>query len=190
MAKKVDIILSRFKKLKTEKQNLKGIYELISEYVYNRKYDNSSTPNSGLFISETIFDNTAQRANGIMSNVMVNNIWPNGPRTFACGRTWDTPDTAEIKEWFNFVNAQMYSVMDNTRAGLQTALDEYMLDQGSYGISGIYVEEVEDDFTVPIRYKAWNIKNTKKTKKKNKKNLFKKLSKFFEKNEINFFESL
>lgn len=159
MAKKVDIILSRFKKLKTEKQNLKGIYELISEYVYNRKYDNSSTPNSGLFISETIFDNTAQRANGIMSNVMVNNIWPNGPRTFACGRTWDTPDTAEIKEWFNFVNAQMYSVMDNTRAGLQTALDEYMLDQGSYGISGIYVEEVEDDFTVPIRYKAWNIKN-------------------------------
>lgn len=158
MAKKVDIILERFKKLKTQKQNLKPIYELISEYVYNRKYDGQGVPNSGLFVTEEIFDNTAQRANGIMSNVMVNNIWPNGPRTFACGKTWDTPDTAKIKGWFEYVNAQMYSVMDNTRAGLQTALDEYMLDQGAYGISGIYVEEVDHDNNVPVRYKAWNIK--------------------------------
>ncbi len=159
MSKKVDTILQRFKQLQTKKQNLKPLYELISEYVYNRKFNGNGVPNAGIFTSEDVYDNTAQRANGIMANVMVNNIWPNGPRTFACGRTWDTPDTKPIKGWFSYVNSQMYSVMDNTRAGLQTALDEYMLDQGAYGISGIYVEEVENDNNIPIRFKSWNIKN-------------------------------
>ncbi len=156
---RIDNIFNRFKTLKTNKQSLKGLYSLISEYVYNRKFDGHGVPNAGIFADEDIFDNTAQRANGIMANVMVNNIWPNGPRTFSVGRTWDTPDTEEIKSYFEYVNAQMYSVMDNTRAGLQTALDEYMTDQGAYGISGIYVEEKDEDTTVPIRYKAWSIKD-------------------------------
>ncbi len=156
---RIDAILHRFKTLKSRKQTLIPLYELISEYVYNRKYDGYGIPNAGIFADEDIYDNTAQRANGIMANVMVNNIWPNGPRTFSVGRTWDTPDTEEIKKYFEFVNQQMYSVMDNTRAGLQTAFDEYMLDQGAYGISGVYVEEKETDPVVPIRYKSWGIKD-------------------------------
>ena len=157
--KRIDTIFQRFKALKTNKQSLKSLYSLISEYVYNRKFEGHGVPNAGIFADEDIFDNTALRANGIMSNVMVNNIWPNGPRTFTIGRTWDTPDTDEIKAYFEYVNAQMYAVMDNTRAGLQTALDEYMNDQGAYGISGIYVEEKADDNAVPVRYKAWSIKD-------------------------------
>lgn len=156
---RIDTILHRFKTLKARKQSLIPLYSLISEYVYNRQYDGYGVPNAGIFADEDIYDNTAQRANGIMSNVMVNNIWPNGPRTFFIGRTWNTQDTEEIKKYFAFVNQQMYSVMDNTRAGLQTALDEYMLDQGAYGISGIYVEEKESDSSVPIRYKSWGIKD-------------------------------
>lgn len=156
---RIDAILHRFKTLKARKQSLVPLYDLISEYVYNRKYDGYGIPNAGIFADEDIYDNTAQRANGIMANVMVNNIWPNGPRTFSVGRTWDTPDTEEIKKYFEFVNQQMYSVMDNTRAGLQTALDEYMLDQGAYGISGVYVEEKDTDPATPIRYKSWGIKD-------------------------------
>ena len=116
--KRIDTIFQRFKALKTNKQSLKSLYSLISEYVYNRKFEGHGVPNAGIFADEDIFDNTALRANGIMSNVMVNNIWPNGPRTFTIGRTWDTPDTDEIKAYFEYVNAQMYAVMDNTRAGL------------------------------------------------------------------------
>lgn len=155
---RINNIFQRFRVLKRNKQSLKSLYSLISEYVYNREYDNNKeVPNSGIFADEDIYDNTAQRANGIMANVMVNNIWPNGPRTFFLNRTWNTPDTAEVKAYFEYVNQQMYSVMDNTKAGLQTALDEYMLDQGSFGISGIYVKEKENDDTVPIRYEAWGI---------------------------------
>ncbi len=156
---RISVIIERFNKLKQKKQNLKGLYDLISEYVYNRKFDGGNVPNAGIFTKEDIFDNSAQRANGIMANVMVNNIWPNGPRTFSINRTWDTKDTQENKAWFEYVNQQMYSVMDNPRAGLQTALDEYMLDQGAYGISGIYVEEKTDDALVPVRFKPWNIKS-------------------------------
>lgn len=159
MANKVDIILSRHQKLKSEKATLNGIYSLISEYVFNKKYNIGDTPNGGLFVDGDIYDNNGLRANSIMSNVMVNNLWPNGPRTFRIKPTWDTPDTKEIKEWFKWVNSQMYGVMDNARAGLITALDEYMLDQGSFGISGVYVSEVEDDITCPVRYTAWDIKS-------------------------------
>lgn len=155
---RIGVILERYKKLKSKKQNLKGLYDLISEYVYNRKFDGGGVPNSGIFTKEDIFDNSAQRANAIMANVMVNNIWPNGPRTFSINRTWDTRDTQENKAWFEHVNQQMYSVMDSPRAGLQTALDEYMLDQGAFGISGVYVEEKEDDELVPVRFKPWNVK--------------------------------
>ena len=159
MANRVDTLLSRHQKLKSEKAVLHGIYELISEYVFNKKYNLEKTPNSGIFVDGDVYDNTGLRANSIMSNVMVNNLWPNGPRTFKVKRTWDTPDTQEMKEWFKYVNSQMHTVMDNTRAGLVTALDEYMLDQGSYGISGIYVSENDIDPSCPIRYTAWDIKS-------------------------------
>lgn len=155
---RINNIFQRFKVLKNNKRSLISLFKLISEYVYNRKYDGQDIPNAGIFADEDIYDNTAQRANGIMANVMVNNIWPNGPRTFSLGRTWDTPDTEEIKTYFSYVNQQMYSVMDNTKAGLQTALDEYMLDQGAFATSGIYVKEKEDDRAVPVRYEAWSIK--------------------------------
>lgn len=155
---RINNIFQRFKVLKNNKQSLTSLFSLISEYVYNRKYDRYGVPNSGIFADGDIYDNTAQRANGIMANVMVNNIWPNGPRTFSLGRTWDTPDTEEVKNYFSYVNQQMYSVMDNTKAGLQTALDEYMLDQGAFATSGIYVKEKEDDRAVPVRYEAWSIK--------------------------------
>lgn len=159
MANRVDTLLSRHQKLKAEKSILNGVYELISEYVFNKKYNLGKTPNGGIFVDGDIYDNTGLRANSIMSNVMVNNLWPNGPRTFKVKRTWDTPDTQAIKDWFKYVNSQMHTVMDNTRAGLVTALDEYMLDQGSYGISGIYVSENEIDPSCPIRYTAWDIKS-------------------------------
>ena len=155
---RINNIFQRFKVLKNNKRSLISLFKLISEYVYNRKYDGQDIPNAGIFADEDIYDNTAQRANGIMANVMVNNIWPNGPRTFSLGRTWDTPDTEEVKTYFSYVNQQMYSVMDNTKAGLQTALDEYMLDQGAFATSGIYVKEKEDDKAVPVRYEAWSIK--------------------------------
>lgn len=158
MATKVENLLQRNERLKAEKAPLKGLYSLISEYIFNRKYDTYGVPTSGIFADEDVYDNTGMRANSIMANVMVNNLWPNGPRTFSIGSTWDTPQTDEIKKYWAWVNQQMYSVMDSSRAGLLTAFDEYMIDQGSYGVSGIYVAEDEYDFNVPVRYKMWNVK--------------------------------
>lgn len=114
MANRVATLLARHKKLQSEKAVLNGIYSLISEYVFNKKYNLAGTPNGGLFVDGDIYDNTGLRANSIMSNVMVNNLWPNGPRTFRVRKTWDTPDTKENKDWFKWVNSQMYSVMDNS----------------------------------------------------------------------------
>ncbi|UKI40498.1 MAG: hypothetical protein L6V95_09920 [Candidatus Melainabacteria bacterium] len=70
------------------------MFSLISEYVYNRKYDRYGVPNSGIFADGDIYDNTAQRANGIMANVMVNNIWPNGIEHFL----WEELGTHPIRK--------------------------------------------------------------------------------------------
>jgi len=156
---RVQTLINRYGQLKREKVYLIGLYQLISEYVFSRKQNfnvNVATP--GTFVNEDVYDNTAIRANIIMANVMVNNLWPNGPRTFKLTPTWDMPDTEEIKNYYEYANRQMYSVMDNPRSGLITALDEYMLDQGGYGTSGLAVFEEEDDWQVPVRYKAWDVK--------------------------------
>lgn len=158
-SRKVKNILERFGKMKQRKNTLLPMYRLISEYVYNKKFEGYGMPNACIFTDEDIYDNTAPRANAIMANVMSNNLWPNGPRTFVLRKTWDTSDTDEIKNYFEYVNKQLYSIMDNPRAGLQTALDEHMTDQGGYGISGIGVEEDDKDSTCPIRYKAHSVVN-------------------------------
>ena len=64
---RINNIFQRFKVLKNNKRSLNSLFQLISEYVYNRKYDGQDIPNAGIFADEDIYDNTAQRANGIMA---------------------------------------------------------------------------------------------------------------------------
>ena len=158
-------ILNRVKLIKDRhdagvklKQNWLTMYQLIGDYVMTRKQNFLSTSNPGEFLTEQLFSNTAPEANRTMTSALLGNLWPNGGRSFRIQRPRNIPESAEIKKYFEDVSSILADNMDLPEAGLATALDEYMLDQGAFGISGIHTEATEDIF-IPIRYHAINIKN-------------------------------
>lgn len=155
-------IIERYKAMKTEKYNWNVLYEKLGEYVFQRKKHFTSEPIPGEVLNEFVYDDTASNANHLLAASMLGALWPAGAKSFRIGmpkgleRELDG-DTEEVKRYYQFVTDTMADYMDNPKAGLRTALEEYMLDQGVFGISGIHVED-QDDFEVPVAYRAVDAK--------------------------------
>jgi hypothetical protein len=167
---KVRKLLMRYKELQAEKQLWHPIYELISEYVMYRKKTFNYIYTPGQSYAEDVFDSTAPDAAALMMSALLGALWPNGAKSIRIAPPQDLrrqielatggeqDDTDEIKQYYQFVTEEMARYMDNPKSGLRTALEEYMWDQTSFGISGILIEE-RDDNEVPIRYKALDAKS-------------------------------
>jgi hypothetical protein len=160
--KKARMILDRHKEMKTEKQPWLNLYQLLGEYIMTRKQHFTSNVNPGEMQNDKIFDDTAPNAVHLMAASLIGALWPNGPKTFQIsmpfGLEREVGDTEECKQYYQFVTKRMAEFMDNPKAGLVTSLEEYMLDQGAFGISGIGTFE-QDDPEVPVIYKAVDAKN-------------------------------
>lgn len=160
---RVDRILDRHKKMKAEKTNWLPLYQLCAEYIMTRKQGFTVEAVPGMMQTEHIFDDTAPNANSLMAAALIGALWPNGAKSFRIGMPHGMEDelgweTEEIKLYYQKVTTRMAEYMDNPKAGFKTALEEYMLDQGAFGISGIMIEENEDDFEVPLAYRAVDAK--------------------------------
>lgn len=158
-------ILDRFKEMKTEKSNWNQLYQWVAEYVMTRKQGFNATPVPGEIQTLKIFDDTATNANYLMCSALIGALWPNGGKSFRIAMPMgmaedlnEGGETEEVKNWYQFVSARMAEYMDNPKSGLITSLEEYMLDQGSFGISGIMVEDNDDDFEAPLTYRAVDAK--------------------------------
>lgn len=161
VSKRVDHILKRFERLKTEKQLWHPLYTLVGNYVSTLKqhFDTESMP--GELLNEQVFDDTAPNANMMMAATMIGALWPNGSKTFQIAPPMALETLAlenqEIKDYYAFVTRTMASVFDHPRSGFLTSLEEYMKDQGAFGISGIGAYD-EEDAEVPVLFKALDAK--------------------------------
>lgn len=159
--KRVDTILERHEKLRQEKEPWLPMYQLIGEYVMTRKQNFTTTKTAGEFLTEHLFDNTAGKANHLMSASMVGAHWPNGARTFRIGAPFGLKDTGweteQVKQFYQWQTKQMIAAMDHPKAGLMLSLQEFMTDQGAFGISGIGAFD-NDDLEVPVRFMATDAK--------------------------------
>lgn len=156
---KVHAAKQRLKTLQTRKTLWLTMYQFVGMYIMLRKQNFLNYLQPGSFLTDRIFDSTAVHANAQMAASLLGALWPNGARSFKIVRPPNLPDTKEVKDFFIWQSQTMTDVMDDTKGGLPTALSEYMLDQGSFGISGISVLENKKDPAVPIRYRAINVKN-------------------------------
>ncbi len=156
-SKRIRTILDRLKNLKRRKTFWLSHFQLIGEYVLTRKQNFTERNEPGAFLDRELFDNTASKSNAIMSSAMLGNLWPNGAKTFQIIRPRNIAESAEIKEYFEKVTLEMTSLMDDSRSGLTISLNEYMLDQGAFGTSGIGIFE-NPKGPLPIRYRAWDVK--------------------------------
>lgn len=117
----------------------------------------------GVMQTDQIFDDTAPSANVLMAASLIGALWPSGAKTFRISMPYGMDEdlggeTEEVKQYYQFVTQRMAEYMDNPKAGLVTALEEYMLDQGAFGISGIMIEDQETNYEVPLAYRAVDAK--------------------------------
>ena len=155
---KVKLIKDRHSKGVQRKQHWMTMYQLVGEYVMTRKQNFLTTNLPGEFLTEQLFSSVAPEANRTMASALLGNLWPSGGRSFRIERPRNIADSKEVKDYYNEITEVLAENMDLPEAGLATALDEYMLDQGGFGISGIH-SEATGDFFIPIRYHAINVKN-------------------------------
>jgi hypothetical protein len=157
-------VLDKHEQLKAIKAPWLATWQFVGLYVLPRKQDFFNQVQDGANLTGQIFDSTAPRANQQMASSIIGAIWPNGSKTFVL----DPPDDmdfaeskkADVKDYYLKASKRMYGVMDNPEAGLTTSIDEYMLDQPAFGVSGIFAEENfdTDEFNKPVRYYAVDCK--------------------------------
>jgi hypothetical protein len=156
-------ILDRFKSMKAEKQPWLNLWQLCAEYVMHRKQGFTTIRAQAQIQTEHIFDDTAPKANTLMASSIIGALWPSGAKSFQIvmpdGLAEEIGDeTEEVKQYYEFVTKQMAKYMDHPRSGFATALQEYMSDQGAFGISGIQTESQDDNFETPVAYRAVDAK--------------------------------
>lgn len=155
-------VWERYEQMKQEKAPWLPLYQLIGEYIQTRKQNFTSDILPGSFTTEQLYDNTASNANHLMAASMIGALWPNGAKTFRIGppTLYKPRESEEVKQWYKMATTRMVTVMDHPKSGLSTSLEEYMNDQGGFGISGIAAFENDDDAEVPVRYNAIDAKRT------------------------------
>ena len=151
-------IKRKHQKMKTAKAPWLPLYQTVAKYVFSRKANFTNTPTAGQFLNSDVYDSTAASANHLMASTLIGALWPNGAKTFQIVQpTQMKGQSKKVKEFFERITKNMVQAIDHPRAGFLTALEEYMLDQGSFGISGMYVEDTGDP-EMPVRFTSVDAK--------------------------------
>ncbi len=162
MPNKPQRVLNRYAKMKDHKLPWIPLFELLAEYVMTRKQGFDVEIQPGRFLNSEIFDMTASKSYHLMSSSVIGASWPNAAKTLQIevptplkGTDFEDDETVG---WYEYVTKITVEKMDHPRAGLNTALNEYMDDQTVFGTSGISAFENEDDNDVPIQYSSLDVK--------------------------------
>lgn len=156
LGNKIQNVLNRGKELKGIKNPWLDIFQLLGEFIHMRRQDFTSVREPGAFLTREIFDSSAPKAAKTAASSLLSMLWPQSVKRFRFKPPKDLPETSEIKEYYERITARVIEVMDNPKAGLPMALDEYMLDQVCFGTSAI---EVMPDKKTKVVYRAWGVKN-------------------------------
>lgn len=152
---KVKKVLARRKAMAGKKTPWQPHWQLLGEYIHSRKQDFTSSQQEGEMLNKDLFDGTAGKANAVMSSSLIGMLWPNGAKSIRLAPPRGVRETREIKTYYEKITEVLAEAMDDPKAGLATALDEYMKDQGCFGTSGI---EIAEDDNLPLVYRSWSVK--------------------------------
>lgn len=156
---KLDGYIRRWAELSRVKQDWLPLYQALAEVFLTRKADFTNVQTPGAFLQDNVFDNTPQFAAYTFASVLLSMLWPDASRSFNLVPVRELEKFPGVEEFFRRVSAKMHRAMDRPEAGLTTALGEYLLDQGIFGISGVGTfEGPKDDPATPVVFQAWDVK--------------------------------
>lgn len=140
-------------KANTEKRYWNPQWQLISEYVDNRRADFTHFSEPGDFLNSEIWSDVAPLSSETAASAMLGMLWPD-PYSFELEPFGDLKNDDEVKKWLSFCTEDMQASLDDPQAGLALALDEAVKDFLNYGTPALHLEEGEDR---AYRFAAWNV---------------------------------
>lgn len=152
-------LIKEFKENERAKQPWNNHWQLVGEFIFTRKSMFTRDVTQGEFLNDDLYDSTAPQALETMASALIGQLWPNGARSIKLqpARGIDEFDV-ENKEYFETVTERLVEAMDDPKAGLMTALEEYMMDQGAFGTSGVGIFEGDEEIGSDLVYQAWDVK--------------------------------
>lgn len=124
-----------------EVSNWNSIWQVVGEFVTQTKQNFEQTLAPGEFLNEDIFDSTATFASTNASSAILGMLWPSSAKKSIKIMAPDEMEdvTDEERTWYEESTKRLVRSMDDPRANLILALDEYMQDQIHFGTSGVGV---------------------------------------------------
>ena len=142
----------------TDKQNFNNHWQIVSELVLARKSDFTSESEPGEFLQDEIFDATAPKALQLSSSAILGMVWSGGKSFDIEVSSDELKEDDEVKNWFNkVVTPKLAKALDDPKAGLLTALDEFMTDAEAFGTPCLAAFESKNPAQI-FNFKTWNVR--------------------------------
>lgn len=138
---KVKRIKERNSKAAQQVANWNSVWQVVGECVTQTKQDFEQSLQAGEFLNEDIYDSTATFAMNNASSALLGMLWPtSAKKSIRIDASEEMEDvTDEERLWYEKATKKLTAAMDNPKSNLILALDEYMIDQITFGTSGVGV---------------------------------------------------
>jgi hypothetical protein len=158
--KLAEAIIKRDKELSHRKNPWLNHFQLLGEYIHQRKQSFTSEHTQGEFLNRDIFSGAGGRSAKISASSLLSRLWPQTKRKFVLKAPKKIEETTAVKDYFEDITDVLLEIMDDPKGGFNNAAQEYMLDQVVFGTSGIEINRDSDpDSGVKIIYTPWGVSN-------------------------------
>ena len=147
--------IKRYGVVKAKRTRWLNLWQFIGDYVHMVKREfTENIQTEGDFLVDRVFDSTGPKANRKMAAALLGMLWQSGSKSIRLNPADGLEVTDEVKEYFDYMNSQVNKALDNPKCGLALALEEYMVDQGAFGTSGVSCFEGDE---APLVFKCWGV---------------------------------
>lgn len=163
--KEIEMTIRRGAELERRKDTWLDLWQLVGEFIHQRKQEFTQEQEPGRFLHRELFDSKGPKSAKTSAAALTSMLWPQSVKRIRLTPPDDLEDTPEHKEYYERATKILTRVMDNPKAGFSNAIDEHMLDQVTLGTSGI---ESAADPETKVRYRTWGIKRMSIAEGRNK----------------------
>lgn len=160
MAKSVKDYLDEELRHETKRSYWKPQWQLVSEYVHQRRADFTTSRQAGAFINSQLWTDEPVHMAETSASAFLGYIWSAGVKSFKLrGNPKVFGKDKDMADFWAEASETLQAEMDDQEAGLSIAMDESMLDLITLGTDAIYTEErnQEDPQQGCLLYDAWSI---------------------------------
>jgi len=146
MAKTVKEYLERESQLATERNMWLPQWQLVSEYIHQRRADFQTSRSPGAFINSLLWSDAPVHMAETSSSAFLGYIWSSGVKSYTLAGNKKVFDKdKEMATFWKETTEILQDEMDDQEAGMSVALDESMLDLITLGTDGVFTEERNRD---------------------------------------------